>query len=77
MIFSLRALLRGIALIAILAAAGLLLKEFGIAGSIGGHVERHGRSHRKPPTAAPGAMLPRAAPLMLDRKTLETMRGWP
>jgi uncharacterized membrane protein YdjX (TVP38/TMEM64 family) len=34
MIFSLRALLRGIALIAILAAAGLLLKEFGIAGML-------------------------------------------
>lgn len=34
MIFSLRAVLRGIALIAILAAAGLLLKEFGIAGML-------------------------------------------
>ncbi len=34
MIFSLRAILRGIALIAILAAAGLLLKKFGIAGML-------------------------------------------
>jgi uncharacterized membrane protein YdjX (TVP38/TMEM64 family) len=34
MFFSVRALLRGIALIAILAAAGLLLKEFGIAGML-------------------------------------------
>ena len=34
MVFSLRAVLRGIALIAILAAAGLLLKEFGIAGML-------------------------------------------